>query len=611
MKKIINLEFLKNLFQSYCVSSLKSIIIWLFIPIIIIIVVITGTIFYFIASQQIGNNAYSNISDIVSQSKLYLDNRLIAVFEQLVYLQNDISTLSVISQTNDKESFSMRYDDYIKLDDNIGRVYSSYYSMLDSIIVSLNDGNVSLVKKDYISSDIEFSFKDWREKFNGGKLDFYWANLHENGILGKYGDENKVVSIFKIMGDMSSRSNGLILFNIKQDFFKNILENAEISAHGYLSIVSDDGMMVYKPLGGEYKINDVAMDYMRDIKRSSGIFKYKKTGEPKMVVIFDTLKVNGWKVAAILPEKEIMDGSKYIKNIILVVMGLLIIIAVVLSNVLARIITEPLSSLTAKVKKVEEGDLDTIFDINKQNEIGVLNHGIGDLIARVKNLLTQVIEEQTKKREAEFAALQAQINPHFLYNTLYSVKQLCDMQEVDDASVMVTALATFFRISVSGEREIITIDEEIQHIESYLLIQSMRYKEKLNYIIDVDPFIKKCKIVKLTLQPLIENAIYHGIKQKKGSGTVSIKGWSENGDVFFTIEDDGQGIAKDKLQKIKEKLGGQCSDGSIGIGIYNVHERLEIYYGKGYGLEVSSTEGKGTQIKLKIPIVGGELCNVV
>lgn len=611
MKYIANyLKFLKNLFKSYCMSSLKSIIIWLFIPVMIFAVIVTGTLSYAISSQQIYNNAYLNISDIVSQSKMYLDNRLIAVFEQLVYLQNDISTLSVINRASKNGVFSIGSDDYIKLNDNISSIYSSYYTMLDSIFVSFNNGSTTLLKKDYTSGEPGFSFAKWRDKYNTNKSDYYWINLHQNEVMGNYGEENQVVSVFKLIGDKYSKSNAFILFNLKKDFFKNVLENAKVSEHGYLALVSSDGVMVYKSLDAAHKINDEAMDYLRKVERPGGSFKYKKTGEPKMVVIFDTLQVNGWKVAAVLPENEIMDSFKYIKYITLVVMAFLVIFSIVLSNILARVITKPLTYLTAKVKNVEKGDLDTVFDINMQNEIGVLNQGIGDLIVRVKELISQVMEEQTKKREIELAALQAQINPHFLYNTLYSVKQLCDMDEPGDASTMVTALAAFYRISVSGEKEIITLEEEIRHIESYLLIQSMRYKEKLSYEISVDPFIKKYKIVKLTLQPLVENSLYHGIKQKKGPGIICVKGWSEDGNVFLSIQDNGPGIKPEKLKTLQEALRGQCAGKSDGVGIRNVHERLVLYYGTGYGLEISSREGAGTIVAIKIPVVGGDSDNV-
>lgn len=587
--------------------SLKDVILWLFIPIIIFFVVVISLISYFLAVRQIKNNAYLSISDTVSQTQKYLDNRLTAIFEQIVAFENDGDTLSLLKRVDSERHGIIKPRDYLQTDRQLERIFSSYYSMLDSILVYFNEGQLILFKKDYMTSRVIFEFPKWRSKFFGNRTEYYWRMLHHNETFLPLESNQRVASIFKLYGDQNSRARGIILFNLKEDFFRGILQDAQISENGYLVLLDSEGMMHFKDVPEDYEIDDVIKQMLLKRDEPSGRLMMTNSRGKKIMVIYDTVPVNRWKLAAVFPENDIINRVAFIKNITFAVMILAIITAILLSNVLAKIVITPLTVLTGKVKQVKAGNLNVAFNVNPANEIGILNEGIQELLARVRHLLEQVQKEQEQKRLAELETLQAQIKPHFLYNTLDSIKQLCELGETKEAGAMVAALARFFRISISNGQELITMNEEFDHIRNYLKILRMRYADGFEYQIRLEPELMFCRILKLTLQPLVENAVYHGIKEKRGKGLIRVNACLTGDDVFIEVYDNGAGMSSSQLGTLKEELALGCKD--QGIGLCNVHRRLRLHYGPAYGLEINSVLGEGTRVWVKLPAEFGGIDN--
>ena len=214
-------------------------------------------------------------------------------------------------------------------------------------------------------------------------------------------------------------------------------------------------------------------------------------------------------------------------------------------------------------------------------------------------LMEQNVEEQRQKRKSELKALQAQINPHFLYNTLDSIIWMAEWGKTKEVVLMTSSLAKLLRQSISNQNELVRVEEEVEYTRSYLTIQKMRYKDKLEYVISVNPEVQSRKIPKLVLQPLVENAIYHGIKYKEGKGVVSIEGYRSGAHMVLKVTDDGIGMTQEQLSKIFEKR--ETDTRRNGVGVLNVHERIRLYYGKEYGLKFSSIEGCGTTVEVHIP----------
>lgn len=582
--------------------SLKAMILWLFIPVIVFMLLIISILVYQLAAHQIQTNAYVNIRDTVAQTRNYLDNRLTTVFEQLVALENDIDTLSLLKRLGSEHYGSIYPGDYIRVDRNLERIFATNYSVLDSILLYFDEGRLTLSKKDYMSSRLIFDYPQWRSRFRGNRSEYYWRNLHSNDLFAAIDAPQRVVSVFKLYGDQSSRLKGITVFNLRESFFKDILQSAEVSENGYLTLINQDGVMNFESVAPRYRINAEIQKQIWRALEPAGRLSVRNTAGKKMVIIYDTLSVNRWRMAAVFPEDDILNKAAFIKKITLVVTLLLILAAFVLSNLLAKLVSRPLANLTEKVKQVRAGSLDIPFETGLTNEIGILNEGLHGLLSRVRSLLDQVRWEQEQKRLAELETLQAQIKPHFLYNTLDSIKQLCEMGENREAGAMVAALAKFFRISISSGKEIITIADEIEHIRSYLLILKLRYAEDFDYEINIDPAVMGYTIIKLTLQPLVENAVYHGLKQKRGKGLLQVKGYRSGEQLILEVIDNGAGMPEVTLQQLRQALHNPKT--GIGFGLVNVHRRLALHYGNGSGLTIESEPGEGTRVKVTLPVVG-------
>lgn len=251
------------------------------------------------------------------------------------------------------------------------------------------------------------------------------------------------------------------------------------------------------------------------------------------------------------------------------------------------------------MKKFGKGDLSVRVPVLYEDEIGILSEEFNKMSEQIRQLVDQVYREQRAKRKSELAALQAQINPHFLYNTLNSVSSLIKMNCPDEAFIMIQAIGTFYRTSLSDGKTLIPLEQEITNIENYIKIQKVRYGNKIEYEIDIENEILQEWIVKLTLQPLVENSIYHGIKEMRGKGIIRIKGWKEKNKVFIQVSDNGLGIPEEKLEELFSK---DYREKGSAFGLFNIQQRLQIYFGKEYGLTVESKLSQGTKATVCIPV---------
>ena len=302
-----------------------------------------------------------------------------------------------------------------------------------------------------------------------------------------------------------------------------------------------------------------------------------------------------------------MTRQLYVEIVLIVLLALILMIVLV-NRLLqfGRSITKPVSDLCNRVQSIGDGDLTVQTPVQAQEyEIQTLSDGFENMVGQLNRLIEQNRQEQISLRSAELALLQAQINPHFLYNTLDAIVWLIEMEKNEQAVEMVTSLSGFFRSSLSNGRDIITLREEEQHVRSYLEIQKVRYKDILEYQIEIDPELEGFEIPKLTLQPLVENALYHGIKQKRGKGMIRVTGTLEGNDICLTVTDNGAGMDAGRLEQVRGALrfGEEQwkQEQRIGFGVATVHERLQLLFGADYGLQIESVLGEGSCVSVRIP----------
>jgi two-component system sensor histidine kinase YesM len=295
-----------------------------------------------------------------------------------------------------------------------------------------------------------------------------------------------------------------------------------------------------------------------------------------------------------------------IRNVI-ISMGLVVVLSLVLlyfllnySKKLSRRIVDPIDRVCERLEAIGKGSLLVCEPIQADvEEIQILSYGIENMVERLKWQIDKNTEQEKQRRRTELALLQAQINPHFLYNTLDTIVWLIESGEIDGSVKMVASLSSYFRFSLSRGKNVITLQEEEQHIRSYLEIQQMRYRDLMDYEIDIPNQLKNYVLPKLTLQPLVENALYHGIKNRRCKGLIRLTGKEEEGCVILEVTDDGRGMNQERLNGIRASLTDIKQEG---FGLRTVHQRIQILFGTEYGLSIESTPEIGTKIIVRIPM---------
>jgi len=296
--------------------------------------------------------------------------------------------------------------------------------------------------------------------------------------------------------------------------------------------------------------------------------------------------------------------NEQLKSFLILCVGVVMIIAfsvIVAAMLISNSIIRPIRKLCDLTGQIAEGDFQVRASVDTSDEIAVLAGSVNDMTENLEVMVNQIKEDEGKMRRAELRLLQEQINPHFLYNTLDTIVWLIESNASDKAVNMVVSLSDFFRLVLSRGKEDITIREEEQHIRSYLEIQQARYHDILEYEIQIDPAIYDYKILKLTLQPLVENSLYHGIKYKRAKGKIWISGHKKEDNIYLTVKDNGVGMERSALEKLRLEISRPCKETESGFGLANVNERIQMTFGKEYGMSLHSVKGEGTRIDIVIP----------
>lgn len=399
---------------------------------------------------------------------------------------------------------------------------------------------------------------------------------------------------------------GVILIDVNLNEIGKICESFQTSKdrEGTLCILNEKGEMVYEQQDGRETLglgNTQNQEQLNQAieKDADGYFKTDINGRQYLVTV-GNMEETGWKI---LNFRSYGDTTEVLRNTTMIICSVVLLVLILTLFALDGILTgiiRPLNRLQKHMERVDLENLNQQVKIESDDEIGKLSRNFNSMLERIDNLKEQVVQEQENKRRYELQALQAQINPHFLYNTLDSIIW---MAETHDPNIvpMTEALAKLFRISLNKGNEEIILKKEIEHVKNYLIIQSMRYGEKFTYEIDVEKEVEKCRIIKLILQPIVENCIYHGIKMKKGTGHIHIRCFRENDLLKIQVQDDGCGMTGEVCDKIlSDEVVPENISGS-GIGVKNVNERIQLRFGKAYGLKYYSQLGEGTTVVYTLP----------
>lgn len=389
---------------------------------------------------------------------------------------------------------------------------------------------------------------------------------------------------------------GVILLDIRHDIIQSSINGVTIGEKGFVFVMDQEDNIVYTPVNGiVYRVNPKwvkAMEPM-SVQIQGGSYQIRSELSP----------YTGWRTVGVFSMDEVMSSVNTIVYILFTCVIISLVLVVIVSFKFSRTLTNPIFKLKRLMKQAESGDLTVRFNFQHNDEIGELGQSFNHMIARIDQLIQMVYVEQENKRTAEMKSLQEQIKPHFLYNTLDTISWMARDYDAEDIVRLVDALTNMFRIGLSHGKDIITVKEEITHVSNYLYIQKIRYKDKLNYVIHVDESLYAVEVPKLILQPLVENAIYHGVKAKRGGGTITITGVPEGENLVFTVQDNGAGMPQEKVEELNRRMSERSVlDEKKSFGLFYIRERIQLCYGKGYGVHVESTLGEGTRVTITLPL---------
>ena len=488
------------------------------------------------------------------------------------------------------------------------RILSQFETILDSRSDILNLGIIAENGRMLINNgqrltnqDLDIHSQEWYTNALEGRESVYLTSSHVQHIIS--GERPWVITLSrgirnKEMGT-GQEKEGVFFIDLNYSAISELCDQSMVGNQGYAFIVDADGNIVYHPQQQQL-YNELQTENIDLVMNAGSDIVTWGDGINKKMYSISRSEKTGWTVVDCVRVEELLRRSNEAQSIyVLVAIGLMAV-ALFFSRFVAKSITLPIQRLCDSMERVQEGDF-SVSDIvvDSENEIGSLTKSFNVMTQRIHELMAQNIREQEAKRKSELKALQSQINPHFLYNTLDSIIWMAEGKKNEEVVLMTASLARLLRQSISNEDELVSIGQEIEYARGYLTIQKMRYKDKLEFWIEVEPSILNIRLIKLVLQPVIENAIYHGLKYKDSRGLLLVKGFMKNGNAVLQVIDDGVGMDQETLDHIYERH--KVDYHSNGVGIYNVQKRLQLYYGNEYGIVYESKPGEGTTATITIP----------
>ncbi|MBD0378873.1 cache domain-containing sensor histidine kinase [Paenibacillus sedimenti] len=572
-----------------------------FITLILLPVATLGVIGNWVSVKTLENEANTHTEQMIGQVTKNLD----------FYVQNVAQTLQLISSNPETGRFlavnpQTSAEQRQAVEVEVRRMLSSFTTIYPDIagIIIVNDNDMDISNEMYRVARDPLTSEEWYSKaMKAPEKPLLISKPIGRNITTNFNySPDDVLSVVQaIRNSETGLYHGVVLIDYKLTRMETLVRDITLGKNGFIYIMDNNGEIVYAPENST--VYRVRAEWMRQPNGASIVKTIRNERYQIMYTLSDFTK---WKTVGLFSLNETLQDVTKLRNISFVLGGLTIILAVFTSLFFTRSIVRPIGRLRQLMKRAEAGDLSVRYEMTSRDEIGQLGHSFNNMIAEIHKLIELVYEEQKSKRDAELRVMQAQIKPHFLYNTLDTIQWMAQERKADDIVVMIVKLTNLFRIGLSRGKETILVSEEIEHIQSYLFIQKARYESKLNYEIYVDPDAERELIIKLTLQPLVENAIYHGIKARRGQGRIYIEVIKAEGRLKMYVRDNGAGIPPDQLVKLRARLSGNSADEEItGFGLFNVHERIRLVYGEPYGIKIYSTVGEGTTVEVWYPLKRG------
>lgn len=492
------------------------------------------------------------------------------------------------------------------LEDSMTLLYEANKDKLVSVACYTNDGE--LVAASPINTekkDVQVTSQKWFLNAVGELENFHFSTPHVQDLFDD--PSYRYYWVVSLSRTVELTKNGVsmlgvLLVDMNYSSIEQLLEKANTDTSGdYVYLMAPDGEIIYHPKQNLIHMGLYQENSLKAAEYEDTTVKETFQGEKRLVTV-KTISYTGWKLVSVVPMRSFSMGMTGMRNLVVLLVALTVLAAVILNQMVSARISKPLRRLNDSVKEWESGNMDPDIYIGGSMEVEHLGKTLRSTVEQIRQLMDDIVIEQEEKRKSELDALQSQINPHFLYNTLDSIVWMITGERYDDAVFMITQLASLFRISLSKGKTVIRIEDELKHAQNYMNIQKIRYKNSFEVDFDIEPEILDGCIVKLVLQPLLENAIYYGMEFMDGEGEIHVRGYRKEDDVYLEVEDNGLGMPEEEAAELLNGEERPHKRGS-GVGLINVHSRLRLRFGEEYGLIVHSCPDEGMLVQIHIPYV--------
>ena len=567
-------------------GDIQSTIMVAFSVISTLIMVCMGMMVYWRFSGITQQNIVDNNRKIMDQTVDSIENYLVNMRQVSDAAYYDVIKENDIREQNDSihKGLNLLYEANKENLRSIA-IYNGYGSLMaaEPVVAQKEEPDVTrqgwFMQAKTRMENIHFSTPHVQNLFDDGTCRYYWVISSSRVVELTNGTDTQL---------------GVLLVDMDYSGISRMMERINTSGKGqYFYLCDSNGQIIYHPHQVQLDNGMKKESSKKAARAKESVYEERINGEHREIVV-DTIGYTGWKLVCVMPYSIFSNKMLDVKHFVLILILLMAMMLTLINRLVSVRISRPIMKLNNSVTEYEEGKEPEIY-IGGSREIRHLGRSIQDSYKQNNALMQKIVWEQTERRKSELEVLQSQINPHFLYNTLDTIVWLVESGMEQDAVDMITSLSVFFRTSLSKGKDIIPLSEEKRHTLSYLEIQQSRYRDIMEFEINIPPELDEVMVPKLTLQPLAENALYHGIKNKRGKGKILIEGFNLGDDMMLRVTDNGQGMTPERLYEVQEAI---RTGERAGFGLAAVSERIVLYYGPGYGLKISSTEGEGTVMEV-------------
>ena len=591
------MEKIKNYFQlhrkNYFSLGIQTTIMVAMSTVTFIIAILIGVILYQRYSRSLSQLSVLDTQQIIEQASRNFEGNLKdirqisdtayynVIQEHVVGSQEFAHDLSLLYDTNQNEVVTIA-------------LYNQNGSLISAEPVSQQKEDPNVTQQKWFlqaTSEIEnlhFSTPHIQNLFEDSSHKYHW-----------------VVSVSRAV-DITNQGEpemGVLLVDLDYSIISDVMEQLNDKENGqYVYLADRDGNLIYHPKAVQIQRGFKDENQKKIVALDDGIYSDRLNGENRQIIV-GTVAYTGWRLVGVIPESASTPSIRRFRYFIFAALTLLIMMMLLVNRIVAKRISSPITRLSESVKDYEAGSKPSIY-IGGSSEIRHLGLSVQKSYEQIDELMKEIVKQQNKRRKSEIAALQSQINPHFLYNTLDSITWMIESGRDQEAVTMISELARLLRISLSKGRTIISLEDEFQHSKSYMNIQKVRYKERFQVEFDIEPEVMQCATVKLIVQPVLENAIYYGVGEMDSDdeGKIIIRGQKKGEDIYISVIDNGFGMSQETINEIFSGKERKSKRGS-GVGIINVHTRIQLLFGPEYGLSIESELDEGTTVTLHLPAI--------